>query len=204
MFISMKSLAVIGVLIAAVLVVGIGFAQGTDEVIHACVNPEQQIRIVEPPEDCRDEETNLDWNIEGLQGPPGEDGQDGEDGEDGQDGEDGEKGDLGPQGEQGPQGEPGALDFYIESVVNIPLPFYVLDPPRGYLTTGNVYCDTGDLATSGGFTGSAGLYVGFTVTRDTPIWNISSQPIGWSVTFLNRSSDVGNGTVYVICADVTE
>jgi hypothetical protein len=207
MFISKKVLAVIGVLIAAVLVVGIGFAQVNDDIIHACVNPEQQIRIVDAPEDCRDEETNLDWNFEGLQGPPGEDGedgQDGEDGEDGQDGEDGEKGDPGPQGEQGPPGVPGVLNFYMNTTT-VDLPFNVLDPPGGYFTTGDVNCDTGDFATGGGFRAAAGIGE-FTVTQDNPIYIISNnilQAIGWSVTFLNRSSEVGFGTVYALCADVT-
>jgi hypothetical protein len=99
----------IGVVLAGlVLVAGVAFASdgGT---IHACVNPEQQIRIVDVPEDCRDEETNLDWNIEGLQGPTGEDGQDGEDGEDGQDGEPGQDGEDGQDGEPGPPGPPGEI-----------------------------------------------------------------------------------------------
>lgn len=46
-------------------------------VIHACVNPAGQLRIVGTPEDCRPQEEELDWNEQGL---PGEDGEDGADG----------------------------------------------------------------------------------------------------------------------------
>lgn len=190
--------AIGAILSILVLAAGVAFA-ANGETIHACVNPEQQIRIVSAPEDCRAEEASLDWNIVGPQGPPGEDGQDGEDGQNGEDGEDGEDGAPGPPG---PQGEPGTPDFYTRGVINVEILPNVLDPATGRLTTGDVFCDSGDIATGAGWTGQIGA-AEFNVTRDTPNFS-SGLPIGWSVTWNNTSSVTGHGSVWVICADVAE
>jgi hypothetical protein len=86
--------------------------------IHACVHRETgQVRIVSAGEQCRRNETALDWNAEGPAGPAGagtqgEVGPAGPQGEIGPAGPKGDPGPAGPQGEPGPagaQGEPGAM-----------------------------------------------------------------------------------------------
>lgn len=81
---------------SALVLVGAGVATlvlahgGDTALIHACKkNSNGQIRIVGPNESCTNNETPLDWNIQGIQGPPGPQGPQGE---------------PGPQGPQGPAG----------------------------------------------------------------------------------------------------
>lgn len=48
------------------------FAHGGDmNLIHSCVDKEGNIRIVSANDTCKKKETALDWNKEGIQGPPG-------------------------------------------------------------------------------------------------------------------------------------
>lgn len=61
----------LGVSLSAAVIVR---AHGGDGLIHACVNPAGQLRIVGTPDECRPQEDPLDWNEQGL---PGEDGADG-------------------------------------------------------------------------------------------------------------------------------
>ncbi len=76
--------------------------------IHACVNPNSgNIKIISPTETCRDNETTLDWNIQGLVGPIGPAGAQGPAGPAGQRGEQGIAGAAGPQGAIGPVGPAG-------------------------------------------------------------------------------------------------
>jgi hypothetical protein len=79
----------------AVLVLGGSVALALpdgDGTIDACVKGDGQVRIVDSSDDCKNNETHMRWNEEGL---PGEDGAQGP------------AGPQGPQGEQGIQGEPG-------------------------------------------------------------------------------------------------
>ena len=74
------------IVIAAILVVvPIGLrAANTTAVLEACVNPGNgNIRLVDAITECHANETRVEWNSEGPQGPPG------------------------PQGDPGPQGPPG-------------------------------------------------------------------------------------------------
>jgi len=103
--------------VAAVLAVALfggttwAFAHGGDgSLIHACLNPAGQIRIVGPDENCRPQETPLDWNIvgpTGPQGPPGPEGPTGPTGPQGPTGPEGPEGPTGPQGPTGPSGPSG-------------------------------------------------------------------------------------------------
>ena len=71
-----------------------------NDVIIACVHNNSNgnnVRIVDSPDDCRNNETPVQWNTQGPPGPPGADGQDGA---------------QGPQGEQGP---PGPVNTYVRS-----------------------------------------------------------------------------------------
>jgi hypothetical protein len=87
-----KRFVVISALLVVVLVGGATWALANDDnTIYACVSPAGTIRIVDDADSCRSQETLLEWNIEGPEGP---------------------QGDPGPQGDQGP---PGVLDFYTVS-----------------------------------------------------------------------------------------
>src|SRR5713101_1700571 len=72
------------------LLVGLSPARADGGIIHSCLNPAGQIRIVSAPAACRPEETALNWNITGPPGPQGP---------------------AGPPGAQGPQGPPGPNDI---------------------------------------------------------------------------------------------
>lgn len=92
-------------------------------VINACVNNGSgAIKIVGPGDTCKNNETLLSWNQQGIQGPQGptgpqgpqgpagpqgEQGATGPAGATGPQGEQGEQGPAGPQGEQGEQGPAG-------------------------------------------------------------------------------------------------
>ena len=110
------TLVVVAAFVAStVATVAIVSAQG--DTIIACVNNKSQgkdLRIVDSADDCRNNETPLEWN---KQGPPGADGEDGTPGAtgmtgmtglagaDGADGEDGTPGATGMTGMTGMDGE---------------------------------------------------------------------------------------------------
>ena len=57
-------------ILAALLLLGatVVYANSNGEEIYACVNPAGQPRIVESLEECKDSETELTWNKQGIQG----------------------------------------------------------------------------------------------------------------------------------------
>jgi len=61
------------------------FGHGGDaDLIHGCQNAVTgQLRLIGPDEECRNKETAVDWNKEGIRGDPGADGADGAAGADG-------------------------------------------------------------------------------------------------------------------------
>ncbi len=111
--------------IAAALVAGtlttatIVNAQG--DTIIACVNNKSQskdLRIVDSAVECRNNETPLEWNIQGPAGADGADGATGPAGADGADGATGPAGADGADGATGPQGPAGPSDW--NAIQNIP------------------------------------------------------------------------------------
>jgi len=104
---SVKKIVASIVIIALVLVGITSWVSARGDVIHACVNPAGQIRIVAANDACRPRETPLQWNIMGSQGPPGPEGPQGPPGPQGEKGDPGPPGSEGPQGPPGPQGEEG-------------------------------------------------------------------------------------------------
>jgi hypothetical protein len=111
---------VAGIVIIALVLVGItSWVSARGDVIHACVNPAGQIRIVAANDACRSQETPLQWYTMGPQGPPGPKGDKGDPGPpgpagpqgppgpQGEEGDPGPPGPAGPQGPSGPQGEEG-------------------------------------------------------------------------------------------------
>lgn len=75
--------------------------------IHACVKSNGEIRIVAASESCKDNQSALDWNIQGPPGPAGPQGAKGDPGPAGPPGPQGPAGPQGPEGVQGPQGPKG-------------------------------------------------------------------------------------------------
>ena len=92
--ISLLSSAVTGLLAGAASVAlwsGAAGAAMNDNVIQACVNNTNgNVRIVSGPDQCRQQEHSLSWNIQGPQGPAGP---------------------TGPAGPAGAQGPPGMSDL---------------------------------------------------------------------------------------------
>ena len=79
-------------------------------VIHGCYrasldDQKGQLRIVDDPTSCRSNETEIQWNQQGVAGAPGTNGIDGTTGPPG---DTGPTGPAGATGAQGPQGETGA------------------------------------------------------------------------------------------------
>jgi len=92
----------IGTLLAMVLVIMAGatwvVAQNTE--ISACVGRNGQVRIVDSIQNCKSQETPLQWNVQGpagIQGDPGPAGP---------------TGPQGPAGQKGDTGAPGRIQYY--------------------------------------------------------------------------------------------
>jgi len=82
---------------------------GDTNLIHACLNPGNgTIYVVGANQSCSQNQTPLDWNIQGPQGLPGPQGPAGPQGPVGATGPIGPVGLQGPTGSQGPQGAQGA------------------------------------------------------------------------------------------------
>ena len=174
-----KRFVVIGALLVVVLVGGATWALANDDnTIYACISPGGTIRIVDDADSCRSQETPLEWNIEGPEGPQGEQGL---------------QGDPGPQGEQGPQGDqgpPGVLDFYTVSSA-------VIAVGSGEERTAYVRCVVGDEVTGGGFEiGGDGCMV---VRRSSP----GDYDNEWMVIVYNSCVASQGLRVWARCADVT-
>ena len=105
--------------LGVVLATQIRAHDGNDPVqIHACVNDVGddddngggKVRIIGPDDECKNNETAVDWSIEGDAGPQGPQGAAGSPGTQGAAGSSGSQGDpgaQGPPGGAGPQGPQG-------------------------------------------------------------------------------------------------
>jgi hypothetical protein len=84
-----------------------------DGIVRACADKQGDLRIVDSHDECRRNETPVQWNVRGPQGPRGEIGPQGVPGQPGIQGPQGDRGPIGPEGpkgepgEQGPQGDVG-------------------------------------------------------------------------------------------------
>jgi len=195
MYVSRRTMVIIGVLVVAVLTAGIGYAQN-DNQIYACVDAKGKILIIEEGEDCKAKETKIDWSTGGAQGQQGPQGPPGPPGEDFQgniilnslEGEKGEKGDDGPQGPPGPQGVPGEVSGYETLHTGLQMHTQAI-------YTHSVQCPSPKLPIGGGYT-----------TSSKDVYVNDSYPNGsaWTVQFTNRDSAVliPSAQVYVICAVV--
>ena len=102
----------IGVAVFAFMVVMVPIAKlatSNSGVLSACVNPGNgNMRLVDSSSACHNNETFVEWNIEGPPGPIGPAGPQGPQGIQGVAGPTGPTGATGPQGPQGDTGAAGA------------------------------------------------------------------------------------------------
>ena len=102
---------ILGTVLGGSIVGGLTLASahgGDTTKIHACQNPAGQLRIVDASQDCKSQETALDWNVQGIQGAIGIQGPQGIQGNRGATGTQGPQGVPGATGTPGPKGDTGA------------------------------------------------------------------------------------------------
>ncbi len=144
--------------IAAVVLVGaIGIVRatipGTGGVVHGCYqNNNGSLRVVDDPTTCKNNETPLAWNQQGVPGPQGPQGIQGPLGPQGPAGPQGPQGPTGSQGVEGPTGPQGPAGTTVSGWEMVQFSFNL---PHGDPGTGQyapVYCSSGKKVLGGGFT----------------------------------------------------
>jgi hypothetical protein len=192
-------ITVVGTTLAVLAITTIVSAHGSDTSrIHSCVNRSSgALQIVGADEACKDNETALDWNIQGIQGPTGPQGPQGIQGIQGPIGPQGlpgVPGAAGATGAQGPQGVPGpagpVISFYVKYTTGLDQKMEV------------VLCNDNDIATGGGVkdtTGEDEILDSYPATVSGGlIIAVGGGPApGWA----GRSDD-GLFTLFVVCAAV--
>jgi hypothetical protein len=190
-------------------------AQGGDPtLIHSCVNSSGgTLKVVGPGEACKNQETALDWNQQGVpgpagppgpMGPPGPLGPVGQTGQMGAQGLRGIQGIQGPQGPQGPHGEPGSNG--VANVVS-----RVKDAPvHHHSSSGVARCKAGEVAVGGGVEGLniearglPSLYGTAVIVTSAPYPNEDGEkPTGWLGGVINVGDPLGSvgALVWVVCA----
>lgn len=202
--------------------------------IHACVHRETgQVRIVSAGDQCRRQESSLEWNSEGPAGPAGagtqgEVGPAGPQGEIGPAGPKGDPGPAGPQGDPGPagaQGEPGptgAAGPQGETGATGPAGPAGPAGPQGPAGAGGIsgweQRTASTIVSAGGassavvrctagkqvFTGGfATPGTGMSVVESHPATVTTGQNPGWIVWARNLGSSDALLTVYAVCATAT-
>jgi len=67
----------------------------------------------------------------------------------------------------------------------------------------SVFCDTGDIATGGGWQSTISGNDAITVSDDLPVINqVSGNPVGWTVNLFKEFSATGELRIWVICFDL--
>lgn len=187
--------------------------------IHACVHRETgQVRIVSAGEQCRRNETALEWNAEGPAGPAGAgaEGVMGPAGPQGEMGPAGPQGDIGPAGPAGdpgpagPQGEPGPAGPAGPAGPQGPAgaggisgweqrtAFTMVS--AGGIGSAVVRCTSGKQVFTGGF---ATPGTGMTIVESHPATVATGQNPGWIVWARNSGASDTTLTVYAVCATAT-
>ncbi|HEX2296401.1 MAG TPA: phage tail protein [Actinomycetota bacterium] len=118
---------------------GLALANHDTTTIHACAKTGTgALRVVSSGDECKSNETPMQWTVEGPQGPPGPQGPIGPQGPAGPQGPQGPQGIPGPAG---PQGAPGANDEFVSA---FGMRTNGADPGRG------AECTLGEVILSGG------------------------------------------------------
>jgi hypothetical protein len=158
--------------------------------IHVCVHRENgQVRIVSAGEQCRRQESGLQWNAEGPAGPAGAAGPAGPQGEPGA---------AGPQGQTGPAGPAGPAGAPEISGWEQRTAFAMV--PAGGTGSAVVRCTSGKQVLSGGF---ATPGAGTTIVESHPATVAPGQNPGWVVWARNSAAADTTLTVYALCATAT-
>lgn len=179
------------------------------DLYFGCLAPEGNlIKVVVNPDEepeCPSAHSLIKWNEVGPVGPAGPQGPKGDMGDTGPEGPQGETGDTGPEGPTGPpgpqgeQGEPGLQGLQgpqgEPGPVNVIQRFGVqesLEPGESKLI--DVFCNTGEKATGGGFASQANIQIrGSFRTTD-------GELDGWRAVARNTSDSSGGARAVVICA----
>ena len=171
-----------------ILIGGAAWAMAeSNNIINACVAKDGSLSVVALQGQCKDKETPLDWNIQGVPGEQGEQGTQGE---------------QGIQGEQGPPGPSGIVGFYQRKATLANCSHPADCPPMSEPLIAS--CDPGDAATGGSGhifrTGATWQYE----DRISIPWppDINQPPTGWAIP-LGPESVWPALQVIVICADMT-
>jgi hypothetical protein len=179
--------ALIGVISAAI--VTIAGAQGAAPTkISSCylkvpnpgnTPPLGSVRIIKSTEACKPNETALDWNAQGVQGPAGP------------------QGPAGAQGPQGPQGPSGSANLTVTQRVS---PDKVIHEDE--ISFHTTFCNAGEVAVGGGYYAEHGLTGDTKVYRSHAVSDSGGStlgtPIGWQVWAHNNDEDFIL-QVYVVC-----
>ena len=193
-------------------------------IIHACVDVNNgKLRIVPGDAECPKNESALDWNAQGPEGPQGSEGPAGPAGEMGPAGPQGPVGEMGPAGPQGligetgpigPQGPAGEMGpSGPQGPVGETGPVgpqgppgvitfyyeatYVNNIPGNSSSNAQADCNTGDLVTGGGYS--------LNTNSDVRVWfnGPTSNGHGWNVIVYNNTGGVETLMTYAVCADIT-
>jgi hypothetical protein len=147
-------------LVGGATVVG---AQSTGGVIRACVSTSGSLQIVGSGVACKNNESLLTWNTQGLQGPPGPARPAGP------------AGPAGPVGPQGPAGVSGVTGIVtVTSMITLP-------PAAGSKVLAGINCPAGKILLSGGYRLWSAAE-GVQVLESHPSPGASEQ---WDVTVVN-------------------
>ena len=129
--ISRRAAALLAAVAALALGATVAYASIPDGagVIHGCYD-KNGLRVIDTATGatCKNNETALNWNQTGPQGPQGPQGA------------------QGPQGLQGPKGDPATIDNLSTTVVSKDFPIGTFDNEEGVVT-----CPTGSVVTGGSF-----------------------------------------------------
>lgn len=176
----------------------IGWADSEPALISGCYsNHTGALRLITDGEDCRPQETAIQWNQQGLQGPLGPTGPQGEQGPAGPQGSAGPPGPPGPQGEPGPTGPEGPAGGFAGRVV-VSSEFTVPRSTAEFTYVVTARCPDGKVVVGGGYEIEQ---AGVNEFREShPEMN---QPgvEGWSVGVGPDDEVDVDGVVYAICVD---
>jgi hypothetical protein len=192
------SLVMIGMLLGAGLL-NVIHAQNGGATIFACAKRNSgDLRLVQGPGMCKENESEVSWNqqgpqgAQGIQGETGPQGPAGPAGPQGLQGLPGDTGPQGPAGPVGPQGAPGTIN-----------PSNIYDVSMGYMagsttvTRQRVNCRDGDIVLSGGFEAGTHWNEGLIIVDSFGDGN------GWKAGARNEGENTWDLRIHATCLDIT-
>jgi hypothetical protein len=138
-------------------------------------------------------EVPISWDQAGQPGPAGAAGPAGPPGAKGDKGDPGQTGAQGEPGAKGDPGEPPALRTYIRQNQGTAI-------PAGEDRLSSAQCDSGDIATGGGFIADD---LHLQIFSSDGFYSAPGIPGGWRVSALNHGTSTESVFVEVVCLDAT-